>query len=116
MAITATGFDGTVSEAAWSRMSQNVGHTFVVEGQNDLVATGVSGTRAVQVSTGTMQGWGVRAVNDAAVTLTCASYGGLGTRWDIIHGLYDWSSNTVTLAVTTGSTSISASLSVFGGG
>jgi hypothetical protein len=102
MAITSYFYDGSVSESPWSLAGIRVGRSlYGVLGINDLKVTIAAGDRTVSVGTGGCWGKGVYDVNGSAVSKTLATVSS-GTRYDLIVVRRNWSTNTTSIEVVTG--------------
>lgn len=107
MALTATGFPGSVSSVQFASMAGGFGSLGEVDGQNDYRCTVAAGDRTVRVDTGVAHAGGVRVVNDAAINVQLDAIGS-GSRWDLIRLTRNWSgSGSVSVTKLTG-TSVKA--------
>ncbi len=99
------GYDGTVSESIWAaRLSQSLGSRHGVFTPGELVASGVAGVRALDVSAGWAYGWGV--VDDLAAATFNANANATGsTRYDTVVVRRNWSTNTSSLVLVQGGSS-----------
>ncbi|HJW01362.1 MAG TPA: hypothetical protein VJ617_19910 [Arthrobacter sp.] len=91
MAITSSGYDGSVTELAWSKMVSGVGSSeYGVLGSNDFRVTAVAGAdRTVSIATGSAWGKGIFDTNDANITVQLDTVA-TGTRWDLIAIRRNW--------------------------
>lgn len=98
MAITASyGFDGTINEAQWSTLHQPVGTGHV----SGMAATVGSGTREVDIASGTA--WAVGTYHIASATTVALSANASGnTRIDTIVVDIDFSTDTATVEAVEG--------------
>lgn len=92
MAITSTGYDGTIDEQAWAQMIPSVGSSeYGVEDFGDWKVTAVSGQdRTVSIAAGSGWGKGIYDVSTTNVTVQLATISS-GSRWDMIVMRRDWS-------------------------
>lgn len=100
MAVTGNGFDGTMTETAWSELHELIADQTV----NGLLVTATTGTRTVSVASGSAVAAGVLVKNTAAVPLTLATNGTTNSRIDVIVATINWAGTggTVTFAVIQG--------------
>jgi hypothetical protein len=91
MTTTSVGYDGSVDEIAWAKLSPNAGGSeYGVKGPGDWKVTAHPSTdKAVNIAAGTGWGHGVLDTSDTTVTVTCAALAS-GTRWDLITVKRDW--------------------------
>lgn len=88
MTIASTGYDGTVDETRWAKLAPALGADYrFLGGCAATVAAGQD--RAVQISPGTLYGWGVLDEIDAPETVTTTAVGS-GVRWDTIVLRRNW--------------------------
>lgn len=112
MSITSSGYDGTVSEAAWAQASSMWGAPQCVFEDDDWQCSiGGAGARAVTVSAGTAMAYGVRAINSAPAVVNAASLGS-GVRWDTVVLNRLWSTNTSSLLIRQGTSAQAISSAV----
>lgn len=106
MAITAVGFDGTVTEAQFARFMRSHGEVGYKHGvTTGLVTTAAGGTRAASVSAGSAVLPGLLADSNAAVSTTHAANATAANRVDYVVLEADWSTNAVAVVVVQGSSS-----------
>ena len=112
MAITAVGFDGTITEAEWASFMRHQGTVADKHGVSGsgLVVSAAGGTRTASVSPGTAILPGLRINSDAAVSLTFAANAGSTNRVDAVVVQGNWSTNTATIAVVAGSSTVPPAL------
>lgn len=106
MAITSTGYDGSIDETQWARLLPQAGssHYGVTEADDWKVTPHPTTDRAVNIAVGSGWGHGVLDTSDAVATLAGATVP-TGSRWDLIVARRDWSGTggTTTFAIITGS-------------
>jgi len=102
MAITASGFDGSVNETQFAKMMTGAGVSRSVAGTADYAATAVTGARAVTVDPGSAYAFGVIAESDAATVLNMAAP--TAGQWHLLVLKRDWTNNTIVLALIPGET------------
>lgn len=104
MAITAVGYDGSVTEAQWAKLLRALG-----AGAGTQVVTsgfGVSvgvGTRALSVAAGEAYAAGVLVTSTAVEALTLAANTSGATRYDAVVLELNWATNTAVVKAITGS-------------
>lgn len=109
---TVVGFDGTVNETQWARLTAFMGVDFAVREPGDLRVDAVAGLdRTVRLAPGTAFAHGVTATfapaadgtNDGTNDLQAATVAS-GSRWDLVVLRYDWQppGGTVTPVIITG--------------
>ena len=105
MAVTAVGFDGTVTEAQWSELCVRMAEIAYRHGvwSGGTVTAGPG--RAVTVGTVDAYAAGVWFVNDAPVTVQVGANGSGSTRFDYVVAEVNWMSNTVTFRALPGTAS-----------
>lgn len=106
MAITAYGFDGSMSEAAWAALATMAGSVYPTVSAHSAytVSVGGGGDRAVTVGTGRSFAHGILSINDAPVVMN-ATVVTVGTvRYDTVALRINWTSNTVQVVVVSGGT------------
>ncbi len=102
MALTNIGYDGTVNEPGWAKLSQYLGRKYAFGGSADFAPSAVSGVdRTTRIATGVSYGYGVLVTSDANVDVQSATLGS-GTRWDTVVLRRDWQTNTSSIVVITG--------------
>jgi microcystin-dependent protein len=102
MALTNYGYDGTVNEPGWAKLSQYLGRKYAFAGATDFAPTAVAGVdRTTRIAVGSSYGYGVLVVSDAQVDVQSATLGA-GTRWDTVVLRRDWQTNTSSIVVVTG--------------
>jgi hypothetical protein len=105
MAITSTGYDGSIDEADWADMIPKVGfsHYGVTEPSDWRVTAHATLARGVSISTGTGWGQGVIDTSDTTVSLQGATISS-GSRWDMVVVRRNWSgtAGSTTFAMITG--------------
>ena len=106
MAWSNVGFDGTINELEWAKLSSNLGNSYVAATLSDCAVTAVSGARQVSVSAGTLYGDGINSTNSApeVVSLTTPVNG----QWYLIVLRRTWATNTSALVVVAGATTTTA--------
>lgn len=111
MAITGSGFDGSVDETQFSKLMVLAGVRHAVLGSADYAATAVNGVRSVSISAGEAYGAGVLAVNDTAavVALPTPSV----AQWHLICLRRDWVLNTCSLVAIAGPTTTNVTPTTF---
>lgn len=103
MALTSTGYDGSIGEAAWGQTSPYHGAAGPgVNGADDWRVT-LAGGDSVAIAPGVGHGWGVTDTLTDPATVTIARPAA-GSRHDVIVARRDWATNTTTLAVVQGGT------------
>lgn len=112
MAITAVGFDGTITESEWASFMRHQGTVADRHGVsgNGLVVSAAGGTRTVSVSAGTAVLPGLRITSDAATSLTFAANSGSNNRVDAVVVEGNWSTNAVSIKVVQGSSAVPPAL------
>ncbi len=84
------GYEGTVTEAGWSKLADLVGQPYAVGGPNDWAVSAVTGVdRTVRIAAGWGYGHGVLDTLDASVTVQHPLIAS-GVRWDTIVVRRDW--------------------------
>lgn len=97
MAITSTGYAGTVDDVAWSQLQPALGDEHGVEADTAWRVTAVAGKeRTVAAALGAGYGWGVRDVSDAPVELQAPAPAGTATVWHTIAARRDYASRQTT--------------------
>ena len=91
MAITSTGYDGSITETQWSKLVPLAGGShYGVSGANDWkVTTHASLDRGVNIATGSGWGHGVLDTSDAVASLQGGTISS-GTRWDMVVARRNW--------------------------
>lgn len=89
MAITSVGYDGSIDEVEWARLSGFLGSRHAVAGPTDWKPTIAGADRTVAIAAGAGYGDGVLDDSSAVVNLQCATVGA-GSRWDAIVMNRDW--------------------------
>lgn len=106
MAITSYGYDGTVLEAGWAKLSGYLGKTYAVGSTADWLVTAVAGSdRTVKVAVGDGFGRGVLDVSNTEVTLQAAVLAS-GVRWDTVIARRTWATNTTVFLIITGTATL----------
>lgn len=92
MAISSIGYDGSVQEGGWAKLSKFLGREYAVDGQNSFTLEIVQGSdRTVRLAPGSAYGRGVLDESDAYENLQLNSLT-TGTRWDTIVLRRNWQS------------------------
>ncbi len=106
MAITAYGFDGSLSEAGWAALSVLVGSPVPAVSSHIAyqVAGGGSGDRPVTVAAGRSFAHGISTISDGPVVLNASAVVSGTQRYDTVALRYNWTANTVTPVIVTGGT------------
>lgn len=102
MAWTNVGFDGTINEAEWSRLSGLLGNSYVAAGNGDCLVTAVPGARSVSVAAGSLYGDGVLSTNSGAETVAMTTP--VNGQWFVIALRRTWASNSAALVAIAGAT------------
>ncbi len=103
MALTSYGYDGTVLEGGWAKLSRYLGRAAAIGGTNDFAPTIVGGVdRTVRVGTGSLYKSGVLVVSDATADLQSGTVAS-GSRYDTLVLRRDWQTNTSSLVIIAGS-------------
>lgn len=102
MAWSNVGFDGTINEAEWSKLSSLLGNGYVAAGNGDCLVTAVSGARSVSVAAGSLYGDGVLSTNSAAETVAMTTP--VNGQWYVIALRRTWATNTSALVAIAGAT------------
>lgn len=102
MAWTNVGFDGTINEAEWSRLSGLLGNSYVAAGNGDCLVTAVAGARSVSVAAGSLYGDGVLSTNSAPETVAMTTP--VNGQWYVIALRRTWATNTAALVAIAGAT------------
>lgn len=90
MAITSSGYDGTVDEVQWAKMARHNGVEYAVAGPGDWKVSAQAGIdRGIKIAAGTGFGHGILDVSDAEVTMQMNTVGS-GSRWDLVTMRRDW--------------------------
>lgn len=104
MTITSIGYDGTVDEQAWAKLSLALGAREGVLGAGHWAVSVKSGAdRTVSVASGSGFGHGVRDDSDAVVDVQLPVRTG-APRWDTIVARRDWAANTTSFQYLQGTT------------
>lgn len=105
MAITSIGYDGTVSETAWSSLAGFLGREPRTGNAASLLVTTTAASYGLSVAAGTAYGDGVVDALDAPVTLT-GSAPASGSRYDTVVLRRNWSGTggVTTIQLVTGGT------------
>lgn len=102
MAITSTGYQGTVGDVQWARMVARVGASiYSVDEPNSFKLAATTGTRAATVSSGGASGFGIYDFSNATETITFDSVP-TGSRWDLVVLRRTWSTKTTSIAIVQG--------------
>lgn len=102
MAITGTGFDGTMDEAQFSVLMALAGARYTVGSTADFAATQVSGQRSVSISAGIAYAAGVTAISADAIVLDFAAPS--AGQWNLGVLRRTWATNMREVVVVAGST------------
>ena len=102
MAITGSGFDGTMNEAAFAKLMQLAGARYVVGGMADFAATQVSGVRSISISAGNAYAPGVLVTSTAAEVMAFSAP--TAGQWHLIVLRRTWSTNVCELVAVAGIT------------
>jgi hypothetical protein len=103
MTFTYSGYSGTIDETEYALRAKYEGSTYMVGGQNDFKPTINTGAdRTVSFAVGQAWGHNVLVKSDAVVTKQTTSVGS-GSRWDTFVLRRNWSTNSATVEVVTGS-------------
>lgn len=102
MAWSNVGFDGTINEAEWSKLSSLLGNGYVAAGNGDCLVTAVPGARSVSVAAGALYGDGVLSTNSAAETVALTTP--VNGQWYAVCLRRTWATNTSALVAIAGAT------------
>lgn len=102
MAWSNVGFDGTINELEWSKLSSLLGNGYVAAGNGDCLVTAVPGARSVSVAAGALYGDGVLSTNSAAETVAMTTP--VNGQWYVIALRRTWATNTAALVAIAGAT------------
>ena len=102
MAWSNVGFDGTITEIEWSRLSSNLGNGYIAAGNGDCLVTAVAGARSVSVAAGSLYGDGVLSTNSAPETVAMTTP--VNGQWYVIALRRTWATNTAALVAIAGAT------------
>lgn len=102
MAWSNVGFDGTINEAEWSKLSSLLGNGYVAAGNGDCLVTAVGGARSVSVAAGSLYGDGVLSTNSAPETVAMTTP--VNGQWYVIALRRTWATNTAALVAIAGAT------------
>ena len=106
MTISGVGFDGTVAEADWARLSGPQGipdQTIPGQSTTDYQVTLSTTALSATVTPGIYNRHGILAKSTATETVTFSNPAS-GSRYDAVCLLIDWTTNTVSLVVVQGTT------------
>ena len=104
MALTASGFDGTIAEQSWAAMAPRLGDEWTFgEGGGDFRPSIGTTAMTTNVAPGYAHAYGVDVYNSAQVAVTHPALAS-GTRWDAVCLYRDWrpTGGTVSLVVVPG--------------
>ncbi|WP_104128241.1 hypothetical protein [Cryobacterium sp. Y57] len=106
MAITGSGFDGTMNEAQFAKLMQLAAVRYAVGSTADFAATQVSGVRSVSISAGDAYAPGVLTTSTAAEVIAFSAPA--AGQWHLIVLRRTWATNVCELVAITGATTTSA--------
>ena len=102
MAITNIGYDGTINEPGWAKLTPFLGKKYGFGSSTDLAPTSVAGVdRTTRIAPGSSGGYGVLVTSDANVDVQSPVLAS-GTRWDTVVLRRDWQTNTSSIVVVAG--------------